>query len=296
MKESMNLVNISGTVESLDIKHIARKDGGAGEYLAGTVVVRSSDKNGNVCTIPVDFFTSQYKKDGTLSKIYTNLLGMESWNSIASAGEENATRVEIRGAKIVENLFVPQNSEDVMSAYKITSNFFTKANAMIEDKNEFKTTGCVVDIAEETKANADGDVEATGRLIVRLAVVGYNDKVEVLKFFVENKDAVDFIQANWQQGDCIQCGGYFKFTAETFEKTVEMGFGEPETKSYTRNTKEMIITRGSREAIEEGADGYANPEDIKKGLAVRKDLMAQTLAKSKEKKAPAVDTTSGYGF
>lgn len=295
MKESINTVNITGTVQSIDVRHIARKDGKPGEYLAGTVVVKTSDKNGNVCTIPVDFFTSQYKKDGNLSQIYSNLVGMENWNSIESAGEANATKVDIRGAKIAENLFVPQNSDEVMSSYKITSNFFTRLTTNMENKNTFTLSGMVVSVAPEIKTNADGDSNETGRLVVMLATVGYNDKVEVIKTYVENPDAVDFIKSNWENGMTIQCGGYFKYTSETVEKKIEMGFGEPEDRSYTRNIKEIIITKGSREPLAEDEGGF-NPDDVKKGLAARKDLMAQTLTKSKEKKAPAHPADDSFGF
>lgn len=291
MKESLNQIDITGIVSEINIRDI---DKGDKKYVAGEVVVRVEEK-GEVSEIPVGFISADKKKDGTANQNYARLQQLKDFNSIASAGIEEATRVQIRGAKFTENLFMPQNGQEVLSSTKINSNFFTKINATnYRPEAKFRIIGKIIQMSEEQK-NVDGELEDTGRLIVRAAIVAYGDKVEVMKFIVENPDSINYIKINWKEGDTVQMGGRIRYTQETVEQEEDVGFGEADVRTYTRRTREFLIERGSAEALDE-ENSYSDA-DIKAGLAKRKALMEEVKLKAQQPKPQAqVQTTSTDGF
>lgn len=291
MKESLNQIDITGIVSEINIRDI---DKGDKKYVAGEVVVRVEEK-GEVSEIPVGFISADKKKDGTANQNYARLQQLKDFNSIASAGIEEATRVQIRGAKFTENLFMPQNGQEVLSSTKINSNFFTKINATnYRPEAKFRIIGKIIQMSEEQK-NVDGELEDTGRLIVRAAIVAYGDKVEVMKFIVENPDSINYIKINWKEGDTVQMGGRIRYTQETVEQEEDVGFGEADVRTYTRRTREFLIERGSAEALDE-ENSYSDA-DIKAGLAKRKALMEEVKQKAQQPKPQAqVQTISTDGF
>lgn len=291
MKESLNQIDITGIVSEINIRDI---DKGDKKYVAGEVVVRVEEK-GEVSEIPVGFISADKKKDGTANQNYARLQQLKDFNSIASAGIEEATKVQIRGAKFTENLFMPQNGQEVLSSTKISSNFFTKINATnYRPEAKFRVIGKIIQMSEEQK-NVEGELEDTGRLIVRAAIVAYGDKVEVMKFIVENPDSINYIKINWKEGDTVQMGGRIRYTQETVEQEEDVGFGEADVRTYTRRTREFLIERGSAEALDE-ENSYSDA-DIKAGLARRKALMEEVKQKAQQPKPQAqVQTTSTDGF
>lgn len=290
MKESLNQVDITGIVSEINIRDI---DKGDKKYIAGDVIVRVEEK-GEVSDIPVSFISADTKKDGTPNKLYQNLQQLKTFNSIASAGVEGATRVQIRGAKINENLFMPQNGTDVVSTARISSNFFTKVNATnFKPESRFRVTMKVIRISDEEKMK-DGEPVETGRLIIQGALVGYGDKVDVVKFVVENEQAINFIKVNYKEGDTVQVGGRLRYTEEEYTQTTEVGFGEADTRTFTRRTREFLIERGSAEPLDE-ENAYSD-DDIKAALAERKQRMEKVKEASQQPKPQAAPATNDFGF
>lgn len=290
MKESLNQVDITGIVSEINIRDI---DKGDKKYIAGDVIVRVEEK-GEVSDIPVSFISADTKKDGTPNKLYQNLQQLKTFNSIASAGVEGATRVQIRGAKMNENLFMPQNGAEVVSTARISSNFFTKVNATnFKPESRFRVTMKVIRISNEEKMK-DGEPVETGRLIIQGALVGYGDKVDVIKFVVENEQAINFIKVNYKEGDTVQVGGRLRYTEEEYTQTTEVGFGEADTRTFTRRTREFLIERGSAEPLDE-ENAYSD-DDIKAALAERKQRMEKVKEASQQPKPQATPATNDFGF
>lgn len=289
MKESLNQVDITGIVSEINIRDID-KDGK--KFIAGDVVVRVEEK-GEVSDIPVSFISADIKKDGTPNKIYQSLQQLKTFNSIASAGVEGATRVSIRGAKMGENLFMPQNGTEVLSASRISSNFFTKVNATnFKPESKFRTIIKVLQVADEER-NVDGEPTPTGRLIIKGALVGYADKVDVIKFVVEDEKAIAFIKVNYKEGDTVQVGGRLRYTQEEYTQTTDVGFGEADTRTFTRRTKEFLIERGSAEPLDE--ENAFSDEDIKAALAERKQRM-EKVKQAAQQPRPQQTATNDFGF
>ena len=291
MKQSINNVTIEGIVSEVNIRDI---DKGDKKYVAGEVVVKVPMKDGSFNLIPVGFISADKKKDGTPNQNYARLQNLKNFNSIAALGkEEGATKVQIRGASLQENLFLPQGGQDVISTIKINSNFFTKITneANYNPEASFNATIYVAKMEDEIR-----NEEETGRLIVTGVLVGYADKAEIVRFIADEKANVDFIKSHWNQGDTVKIGGDLRFTEERVEQEQEVGFAEAETRRFTRRTKEFIIKRGSAAGLDE--EESFNSDDIKKSLQERKNRM--DAIKNAPQKAPQQTSNTikseDYGF
>lgn len=291
MKQSVNNVTIEGIVSEVNIRDI---DKGDKKYIAGDVIVKVPMKDGSFNMIPVGFISADKKKDGTPNQNYARLQNLKNFNSIAALGkEEGATKVQIRGANLQENLFLPQGAQEVVSTIKINSNFFTKITneANYNPEASFNVTTCILKMEDEVR-----NEEETGRLIVTGALIGYADKAEIVKFVVEEKANIDFITSHWKVGDTVRIGGDLRFTEEIVEQEQEVGFGEAETRRFTRRRKEFIIKRGSAEGLDE--EEAFNYEEVKKSLKDRVNRME--AIKNAPQQAPQATTTTikdeDYGF
>lgn len=291
MKQSINNVTIEGIVSEVNIRDI---DKGDKKYIAGDVIVKVPMKDGSFNMIPVGFISADKKKDGTPNQNYARLQNLKNFNSIAALGkEEGATKVQIRGANLQENLFLPQGAQEVVSTIKINSNFFTKITneANYNPEASFNVTTCILKMEDEVR-----NEEETGRLIVTGALIGYADKAEIVRFVVEEKANIDFITSHWKVGDTVRIGGDLRFTEEIVEQEQEVGFGEAETRRFTRRRKEFVIKRGSAEGLDE--EEAFNYEEVKKSLKDRVDRME--AIKNAPQQAPQATTTTikeeDYGF
>lgn len=298
MKQSVNSVNIEGIVSEIILREIDKTAEGGKKFVAGEVIVQVADIEGKVNMIPVSFISADTKKDGTPNQNYARLMQLKDYNSIASAGLDNATKVQIRNANLSENLFFPPNGTDVISTTKINSNFFTKINETNYTPGAtFSVSAFILSMEDEVK-NIEGVEEPTGRLVIQAAVVGYADKVEIFKFVAEKQSYIDFVRANWKVGDTVNIGGNVRFIEENVEVEQEVGFGEAEVKKFTKRIKELVITRGSAGPISE-EEAYSEA-DIKKGLLDRKQRMEEVKKKAQTASSSAKSNTSttkgGFDF
>lgn len=277
MKESVNQVNIEGLINEIRINDIEKN---GKKYISGEVVVKVNDKEGLESYIPVSFISADKKANGEPNKIYQNLQALKSFNSIASAGIEKADMIQIRGAKLSENIFMPKGSDKVVLSTRITSNFFTRIQKQnFSPEATFNSIIYIVKMEPEMK-NYEGDMQETGRLLITGALVGYKDKIDLVTFIVENEKNIEFINSHYQVGDTVRIGGKLNFSEETVTVSKEVGFGEAEERTYTKRKRELIVLRGSAGPLED--EQAYQEEDIKKALLERKARIEEAQTKNQQ--------------
>lgn len=277
MKESVNQVNIEGLINEIRINDIEKN---GKKYISGEVIVKVNDKEGLESYIPVSFISADKKANGEPNKIYQNLQALKSFNSIASAGIEKADMIQIRGAKLSENIFMPKGSDKVVLSTRITSNFFTRIQKQnFSPEATFNSIIYIVKMEPEMK-NYEGEMQETGRLLITGALVGYKDKIDLVTFIVENEKNIEFINSHYQVGDTVRIGGKLNFSEETVTVSKEVGFGEAEERTYTKRKREFIILRGSAGPLED--EQAYQEEDIKKALLERKARIEEAQTKNQQ--------------
>lgn len=292
-KQSDNLVCINGVLKELDIA--TRKTSDGRDYVSGQMIIRVDQEcSGEMqeCEIPVKMFSMKLKQDGSTNAIYEGILKMkEKYTSLAAAETPSeATRISINSGSIKENFFVSKRGVSV-SDFQIETNFAGEGRDDNEDKATFELTGVVVSKVREI----DREEQQTGRLIVKLVVVGYKGCANVLDFYVESPQSVDWIETNWKDGDTVRVAGLIKVTYKHIETVEEMGFGEPIKKIRTESKRELVITSGSATGLSE--DFSYDATDIKNALGERKVMHDSIIEKNKAKaKKSAKPASTDFGF
>lgn len=284
--QSTNVVEISGILSQIEVEAKQTADGK--NYASAKLTVKVDQEIGGKMVeneIPVKMFSMEYKS-GTqeVSKIYTGILKLKELVSLASLPDDEkdkASKIIINKGNIKENIWVDPSSGQVRTSFEIDTNFVNtpRGNTEFEPGAKFELSGVVMDMTRETDANQ----EETGRLKVKLAVVGWTNKktgvtrVDVIDLIAASENAVNFIESNWEKGDTVNLNGAISFNQSTKVWYEEQGFGEPIKRTKTMTRKELIILGGSPSGLEEEYSYDAN--DIKAGLADR----AARVEEQKEK-------------
>lgn len=283
--QSTNVVEISGILSQLEVEQKKTADGR--NYASAKATIKVDQEIGGKMVeneIPVKLFSMELKSDGKVSKIYTGILEMrDKFTSLAALPDDEkdkASKVVITSGQLKENIWVDPNSGQVRTGFEIDSNFMNapRQGAEFEPSARFELSGVIMDTQRETDANQ----EETGRLKVKVAVVGWTGKdgvtrVDVIDLIAASDSAVNFIESNWEKGDTVNINGAISFNQSTKVWYEEQGFGEPIKRTKTQTRKELIILGGSPSGLEEEYSYDAN--DIKAGLAAR----AARVEKQKEK-------------
>lgn len=298
--QSTNVVEISGILSQLEVDQAKTADGR--NYASAKATIKVDQEIGGKMVeneIPVKLFSMEMKADGSaVSKIYTSILELpQKFISLASLGDDEkdkASKVVINAGNLKENIWIDPNSRQARAGFEIDTNFMSapRGNAEFEQNARFELSGVVMDMVRETDPNQ----EETGRLNVKMAVVGYTGRdgitrVDVIDLIAASDNAVNFIESNWEKGDTVNVNGKINFNQSTKVWYEEQGFGEPIKRTKTQTRKELIILGGSPSGLEEEYSYDAT--DIKKGLEARAARVEEQKAKSSTKgRAQTKKTTS----
>ena len=302
--QSTNVVEISGILSQLEVEQKKTADGR--NYASAKATIKVDQEIGGKMVeneIPVKLFSMELKSDGKVSKIYTGILEMrDKFTSLAALPDDEkdkASKVVITSGQLKENIWVDPNSGQVRTGFEIDSNFMNapRQGAEFEPSARFELSGVIMDTTRETDANQ----EETGRLKVKVAVVGWTGKdgvtrVDVIDLIAASDSAVNFIESNWEKGDTVNINGAISFNQSTKVWYEEQGFGEPIKRTKTQTRKELIILGGSPSGLEEEYSYDAN--DIKAGLAARAARVEEQKEKGNkpktQKKASFDDVNPGF--
>lgn len=302
--QSTNVVEISGILSQLEVEQKKTADGR--NYASAKATIKVDQEIGGKMVeneIPVKLFSMELKSDGKVSKIYTGILEMrDKFTSLAALPDDEkdkASKVVITSGQLKENIWVDPNSGQVRTGFEIDSNFMNapRQGAEFEPSARFELSGVIMDTTRETDANQ----EETGRLKVKVAVVGWTGKdgvtrVDVIDLIAASDSAVNFIESNWEKGDTVNINGAISFNQSTKVWYEEQGFGEPIKRTKTQTRKELIILGGSPSGLEEEYSYDAN--DIKAGLAARAARVEEQKKKGNkpktQKRASFDDVNPGF--
>lgn len=299
LQEKTNGMEVVGYLSEVDLREGSKNNK---DYIAGTIKVKTEEEINGVPTpieIPFSVYSNKLTNAGKENPAYESLKNVqEKMTSIAACGSEaGATKVRIAtgNGAIRENTFVSPQTKTLVHATRLNASFFNIANAEQEQKARFEIIIFILNIKDEVDRNGD----TTGRLIVQGAFSDYSGKVQVASFVVANTDAVQHIRTFWNTGDTVKIYGKIAYTYKVETTIEEVGFGEPIERKRTVSQRELLITSGSPQGLDE-TEAF-NADDIKEGLKERKASHEEMLAnfekeashKTTRNTSPTADE---YGF
>ena len=287
---SPNKINIVGKLR--DVNYRTGKFSDGRDYESANYTVRVSQTYGGreeVSDISCSTIAAKYTKTGALNPGWTQLQDMKNYKTIQNGGMDEATTIRLSSATIRENNYVARSGM-VVNGWQINSSFVgTTAN--MKDTASFVMDIFIMDM----KPEEDRDGDTTGRLEIKGAVIQYGGTLDVLNFIVEQPEAVDFIQRNWNVNDTVTVKGRIRVTTEE-EKPVMSSWGEDVPESNVKTVKELIITTGDDCGKEE--ELAYDPNDIRKLFQARKARIEQMQIdmQNKNKSTATATTSSKYSW
>ena len=287
-EQALNQINIVGKLLDVTYRNGTLSDGRI--YESANMTIRVTQTYGGqeeVSEIPVSMFAAKYTLNNKLNPGYDQIQALKEMKSAQNVGIDAADTVRISRANIRENNFVGRNGT-LVSNWQINTSFIGKGSAT--DSATFNLDIFIMDMhPEETR---DGD--PTGRLVIKGGVVQYNGNLDVLEFIVEQPEAVEFIERNWNQNDTVNARGRVRVAVnEEKSSGASSSWGEDIPEATTRTVKELIITTGSDSGKEE--DFAYDPVEIKKAFNARKAKIEQMQLDAANKQA-AKPATSKYNW
>lgn len=267
-KQSTNKVNISGKVLGINIREGKTKDGK--NYVGGKVVVQVNQTyfgNEELSEVSVGFFSTALTNKGTVNPAYESIQDLKNLKTAQTVGLNGADMITINGASLRENMFVAKNSNQLIDTWDINASFF-KAGADKETAS-FAIDVYIMDKTEEL----DKEGVETGRLIIKGGIVQYGGRLDIVNFYAEEPEVIDYINRNWEPDTTVQIRGRVRMTKKEKKPTVKTSsWGEeiPEDTS-TQFVNELIICTGDEYEEEVSYD----PTDIKKAFSERKARIEQ---------------------
>lgn len=294
--QSKNTINIVGKLLDATFNTGTLSDGRAYERV--NLTVRTTQTYGGqeeTSDIPLSMFATQFTQRGTPNPAYKSIQDLKEMKTAQNVGFEDATRIRINNASLRENAFVTKTTGQLINGWQINASF-------ISETKMADTASFIIDIfIMDMKPEEDRDGDATGRLIIKGGIVQYGGKLDVVEFIVENPEAVDYIERNWNPNDTVTIKGRVRVTSvEEKSSGNDSSWGEDIPETSTRFIRELIITKGDDEAKEE--EVAYDPNEIRKAFNVRKaaieqlQLDAKKGAASKTTSSVAANTSSKYNW
>ena len=275
MKQATNVVNVAGVLNEIDLTEAQDRNGK--DYIRGKVYFLVDQTYGGKEEheeLQVDVFAYKKTSTGKDNPAYKSAKDlMENAVSVAACGSVNgADSYRIGGARITSNSFTTQDGRNV-TYYPMQASFFNKISGDYTPDASFETEIFITNMKEET----DREGMPTGRLVLSGAIVGYNDRIDVVPFVVEDPKAVAHISNNWGVGDTVRIYGKARSTVEIVTKAAnEDMFGEAPMREYRNTRKEYVITSGSSTPYD--SEIAYSEEDINAAMAMMKARAAATAS------------------
>lgn len=295
MRQVKNKVHIEGILieNNLEIGSYV-KNGKTFESIHGNIkVLVRQTINGKPQDneIPVYVFSNKYKDNGEPSSVFESLKRVkDEYVSAATAGSiEGADCVRITNGNIRMNEYFDQTGRFV-SYPRINAAFINRVKK--DDCNPratFEVEFVVADQGYETNAEGENikDQNGNDKYYVKGILVGYEDRIDVCKFYCANANVVNVVSGCWKEYDTVSATGRLNFTSTTTSETVKQGFGEPIVNTRTITLSDLVITGGSDVPLDEPL--AFEEAEIQKGLAARRARLEMDKEKtmSKTRTAPA---------
>ena len=264
--QATNKLNLAGKLMDVAFGNGNLSDGRP--YQRATVTIRVTQTYANkeeTSDIQVGMFATEFTSTGKQNPAWKSLNDLKLMKTAQNVGVDNASHVRLTGATLQENNFVSRTGQ-LINGWQIRGSFINEAN--IGDVASFVTDIYIMSMDEEV----DREGDTTGRLKIKGGIVQYGGKLDVVEFYVESPDAVEYISRNWEENKTVQVKGRIRVLSQE-EEVQSSGWGEDVPDTTTRFVRELIVTKGSDEPYEE--DFAYDPVEIKKAFNDRKAYIEQ---------------------
>lgn len=232
-KEHTNKVTIKGLVA--DIRHNeGQKDGVP--FIAGEIMIEAGEDN----IIPVGFYASEKKKDGNPNPMYASISTVvEEFKTIANSSREEADFIDVGLGKVGENAFYTKTGAFVQD-FRIQAPFYNRITSGEKTPQAtFTVQGEIIKVIDEVVKDVP-----TGNAILKMLVVGYGNRGEILNFVAKKPEAVEFLKNHFTEGEEVLVAGDIVVEEKIETKEEPTAFGDPIVEEFRTVKKQLVLTQG----------------------------------------------------
>ena len=294
-KNATNEVTIEGILNEVNLREDTDKNGKPVIFGSFTLKTTNTINGAEIVTeIPVRVYQKKMTNAGKPNPAYENAERiMKTFVSVAAGGEENADYLKIDGSgNIYENCFISTNSGQVISSPAVRASFVNKIKP-----SEYNPGAKFKNIIVIGKKIPEVDKEGveTGALIIKGILPQWGGRADAVDFVVRNKNAINHIEKNWNEGDTVLVAGCINFTSEVSEVEEGGSFGEPIVTRRTRTVRELVITGGHDYPLTEEEGAY-NLDDIGVAINERTARIEEMKANRAAKTTTAPKAKNSFNF
>lgn len=297
MKKPINNVRLEGRVYQYDlsiktVKNENSKNYGK-NYITGSLDVATDDKDDNPNIVTTTFtYVAENTSKGNKNNTYTTLEKIinegKSW---VMDGKENATKVRIDGSLALNDFYPSSNNGELVSQRITNGSFVNIINAFDENKrNKFEGDLFITSVVRKEPEDKPEYVEVRGAL--------FNFKNDLLPytFIVTREDGMNYfesLEVTKNSPVFTKVWGEIVCASETTKVVEESAFGEASVKTYTKRTKEWIITGTNTEPYEVGDTTTGiTIEEVQKAMADREVYLAEKKKNAEDYRASQSNSPS----
>ena len=265
--QSGNKINLAGTLMDVTFGDGKLADGRS--YQRATITVRVTQTYGGkteTSDVQQSMFATEFTSTGKPNPAWKSLNDLKLMKTAQNVGIDNASHVRCTGTSLQENYYMSRNGQ-LIDTWQLRGSFINEAK--VADVASFVTDIFIMSMEDELTREGD----TTGRLKIKGGIVQYGGKLDVVDFYVESPDTVEYISRNWETQGTVTVKGRIRVLSKE-EEVQSSGWGEDVPDTSTRFVRELIITTGDDQCKEE--DFAYDPVEIKKAFNERKANIEQT--------------------
>lgn len=314
MKKILNEENIQGRVysHSLELRTVKNEQSANFNkpYIAGTLEIAVDEEGLNVIPIKYSFITpttKANKPNKTYSILERIITKEETWEKV---GKDQALMVSATPALAV-NDFISRKDNTLVSAKVNEGGFIDIISKLPEAgdaaRHSFKCDMIITNVAH-IEADEEKGIE-NDYVTVKGATFNFKNELVPVDFIVRNEQGMDTFESfGATNSNPVFLKVWGRIFCETIkvERTEESSFGEAAVKSYTKTSKNWVITGASPEPYAFDDESTITVAELKKAMQDRELHLAEVKKEAEDNsknsfgevapKTVAAAATSGATF
>lgn len=254
------------------------------EFIGGTIAVAVDEDGLNIIEVHYSYVTPT-TKNGSTNSTFTNLKKIITEGKTWLECGKDATKVKLEPALALNDFVTKEN--EIASAKINEGGFVTIINELPpESERNCFTTDMVITRVTHVEADPEKNID-NDYVVLRGAVFNFRGEVLPVDFLVKNPAGMEHFESmdiSSSNPVLTKVWGRINCETKTTVKEEESAFGSAAVKTYTRKTKEYIVTGTAKSPYEFGEEGVLTVDELQKAMQDREVHLAEVRKKDDEYK------------
>lgn len=275
-------------------------------YIAGVINIATDEEGLNVIPVHFTYVTATYGSSGKANKNYDVLQRIlaegKTW---ITDGKDAATKVSIDGAIALNDWY---KDNDLVST-KVNEGSFIEIINQLPEESERATFRVDMVITNVSHIDADEEKGTPEMAKIKGGIFNFRNEVLPIDVVVKNPQGMAYfegLEASSSNPVFTKVWGRINCETKVTRVEEESAFGEASVRTYTRQSREWIVTGVAKAPYEFGEEEVLTAEELTKAMQDRQVKLAELKKQTDERKngfnatsakaAPVAAKTADFNF